>query len=58
MSAGEPRVSLRLWAGNQEGKLFEDVSVPDTSCSLACFLDDALKHLEVRIVYVVNDELL
>ena len=58
MSTGELRVSLRLWAGNQEGQLFEDVAVPDKSCSLACFLDGALKLLEVRVVYVFNDELL
>ena len=58
MSTGELRVSLRLKAGNEEGQLFEDVTVQDTSCSLASFLDGALKYLEVRVVYVFNDEVL
>ena len=53
---GELRVSLRLQAGSQEGhQLFENIVVPDTSCSLASFLDEALKYLEVCIVYVITE---
>ena len=46
------RVSLRIQAGcgGDEGTLFENVAVHDTSLSLAEFLDGALKALEVRIV--------
>ena len=47
MTSKELRVSLKLQAGTQTGQVFEDVLVSDTACTLAEFLDGALKDLEV-----------
>ena len=43
----QPRVSLKVRAGEKEGPLFQDVLVYDLSCRLSDFLDAALKDLEV-----------
>ena len=43
----QPRVSLKVRAGEKEGPLFQDVLVYDLSCRLGDFLDAALKDLEV-----------
>lgn len=48
MTSKELRVSLKLQAGTQTGQLFEDVLVSDTACTLAEFLEGALKDLEVK----------
>jgi hypothetical protein len=42
----QPRVSLKVRAGEKEGPLFQDVLVYDLSCRLGDFLDAALKDLE------------
>ena len=44
MSLKETVVSLKL----QSGKRFDDILIKDTECSLAEFLDDTLKELEVN----------
>jgi hypothetical protein len=44
----QPRVSLKLRAGEREGPFFQDVLVYDLSCTLGDFLDSALKDLESR----------
>lgn len=54
--SGELRVSLRLQSGSQEGQLFENLRIQDTSRSLGDFLDGALKDLEVCVVYVTESE--
>jgi hypothetical protein len=48
----QPRVSLKLRAGEREGPFFQDVLVYDLSCTLGDFLDSALKDLEVLCVCV------
>ena len=44
----QPRVSLKLRAGEREGPSFQNVLVFDLSCRLKDFLDSSLKDLEVR----------
>lgn len=43
----QPRVSLKIRAGERDGPLFQNVLVYDLSCRLGDFLDTALKDLEV-----------
>ena len=43
----QPRVALRLRAGEIDGPLFQDVMVYDLSSNLREFLEAALKDLEV-----------
>ena len=56
MSAGELRITLRLQSGDLAGEVFENVAIKDRTCSLAEFLDAALKDLEVRTACAVKDE--
>ena len=44
----QPRVSLKIRAGDRDGPLFQDVLVYDLSCELRDFLDASLKDLEVH----------